>query len=134
MSFCFWASFIAIFQVLLQLNILLVFLWNMVSLFYIGSFEPFLYPTNDTATTFTLKANISIFLKFNDLLLPIAITQMNIYLKSAMVMLGGVWSCSELTRKTPERQWNHSGVFILVSWFPIWFWCLCCWIQASKCS
>lgn len=88
MSFCFWASFIAIFQVLLQLNILLVFLWNMVSLFYIGSFEPFLYPTNDTATTFTLKANISIFLKFNDLLLPIAITQMNIYLKSAMVMLG----------------------------------------------
>lgn len=88
MSFCFWASFIAIFQVLLQLNILLVFLCNMVSLFYIGSFEPFLYPTNDTATTFTLKANISIFLKFNDLLLPIAITQMNIYLKSAMVMLG----------------------------------------------
>lgn len=60
----------------------------MVSLFYIGSFEPFLYPTNDTATTFTLKANISIFLKFNDLLLPIAITQMNIYLKSAMVMMG----------------------------------------------
>ena len=88
MSFYFWASFIAIFQVLLQLNILLVFLWNTISLFYIGSFEPFLYQTNDTAITFTLKANISIFLNFNDLLLPIDITQwVFTCLKSAMGML-----------------------------------------------
>lgn len=131
MSFCFWASFIAIFQVLLQLNILLVFLWNMVSLFYIGSFEPFLYPTNDTATTFTLKANISIFLKFNDLLLPIAITQMNIYLKSAMVMLG--WGVKLFRANKKDTRTSMKSFWCLYSCELISYLVLVfVWLNSSK--